>query len=790
MMIESNDRFGKYALLERLAVGGMAEIYKAKTQGVDGFEKILAIKRLHKRLCEDRDFTVMLVDEAKLAVQLNHANIGQVFDLGFIDSQYFIVMEYIDGIDLHQLLRTLRKGGRRISVEAAIYIVSQACEALHYAHTKLGPDRKPLEIVHRDVSPQNVMLSLEGEIKLVDFGIAKARMRAQQTQAGIIKGKFYYMSPEQAYGHRVDARTDVYAMGLVLYEMIAGQNPYEEYDDSELLKRVRQGDFAPLGEVVTDVDPDLIKIVDMAVQRNSEYRYQSALELQRALMTFAAQKCPPFSRVEMAEYVRRMMGGGDPGVTTDKLDSLPMKRQDYSASEASIIYDSSALTTDEHDEFDEEERTQIYDRSGEGELLGEDFGEGEATSMLDMDSLPPLVKVDDSPFMQETKEEPELVASALRAAHVLGGAQVRDTQPQVNLSEGGKGMDWQALIASRRVQIGAIGVFSGLAVVLLVMIFALLIGGDGDDPDAEAALAAQASTGPTTLHVATAPPGARVSLDGRLIGISPIELDELEIGHSYELLLQLADYSEMKVEIRAQQDMEPLIVRLEPLQGVLKISSYPVGAKVRINGENYGMSPVTAVGIPRDGTHRIEAELGDGRIAEELIEWEKGDDRVKEIQLTFEDEDEEDDDEVEVAGTSSSRSGRKSSSRPKKTTPRSGSSRKASSGGGSLGAGAPIGRTVERKDDSASSKSTEPLNIWDIGAKKETGRLNVRVSEGGEGRVYINNQNINRAIPLVNYELDVGTHSVRVYFPTLKRSSDTKRVTIRANETATVVFSP
>lgn len=775
MMIESNDRFGKYALLERLAVGGMAEIFKAKAEGVDGFEKILAIKRLHRRLCEDADFTGMLVDEAKLAVQLQHANIGQVFDLGYINDQYFIVMEYIDGFDLHQLLRVLRKEGRRIPVEVALHIVAQACEALHYAHTKLGRDRRPLEIVHRDVSPQNVMLSLEGEVKLVDFGIAKARMRAQQTQAGIIKGKFYYMSPEQAYGHRIDARTDVYAVGILLYELFAGKNPYEDYDDSELLKRVRQSDFAPLGKVVDDVDLRLIQIVDKALQRNAELRFQSALELQRALLAYSAQNCPPFSRVEMAEYVRRSMGMDGVDAAQDRPSSQAMMRQEYAASDASIIYDASNLSTDEHEDFDEEERTRVFDRaSGEHEHEFGDYA-AEATSMLDFDSLPPPAGAS-GPFLDETREDQAMMARASLDMHEVHGPGIRDTQPQVSRQRTQSGASWQHLVRDRRIQLGGLVFF---IVALLIGILTLVAGDRSSRDDASSGIAFEesATQGQTVLSIATVPPGAAIRMDGGPALETPVDLDNLQIGQSYELVFSMEDYSEMTLQVTATARMEPLIVRLEPLQGVLKISSYPPGATIRINGEDYGTSPVTAVGIPRDGTHRIEGELPDGRRSEQLLEWESGDERIKDIQLEFEEEEEEVAADVGEVATKRPRSPSRTKTSTASRSPRP----------TSTSPGAPVGRTANQ---GKTAPSAEPLNIWEIGAKKEKGKLNVRVSGDEEGRVFINNQATNRSTPLNHHELDPGTYSVRVYFPTFKRSSDTRRVTVRANETATVVFSP
>ena len=197
-------RLGAYELVAPLATGGMAELFIAKTAGVSGFEKQVALKVIHPNFSSDQDFVRMLIDEAKLAVQLQHANIVQTYDLGVVDGQYYIAMELVDGADLYKMLKSGAEKGLDFPVEVAAFIASEVATGLDYAHRKADPMGRPLQIVHRDVSPQNVLVSYEGEIKIVDFGIAKAALRGQQTQAGVIKGKYFYMSPEQAWGDRID----------------------------------------------------------------------------------------------------------------------------------------------------------------------------------------------------------------------------------------------------------------------------------------------------------------------------------------------------------------------------------------------------------------------------------------------------------------------------------------------------------------------------------------------------------------------------------------------------------
>src|SRR5678809_1603796 len=195
-------QFGKYYLLDRINVGGMAEVWRAKAFGVEGFERLLAVKRILPNIAEDEEFITMFIDEAKIAVQLQHANIAQIFDLGKVDESFFIALEYVHGRDLRSIFDRMRNKGESLPIAMACYVTMQVCEGLDYAHNKRDGQGRELNLVHRDISPQNVLIGYEGEVKLIDFGIAKAAGKASKTQAGILKGKFGYMSPEPvSYTH-------------------------------------------------------------------------------------------------------------------------------------------------------------------------------------------------------------------------------------------------------------------------------------------------------------------------------------------------------------------------------------------------------------------------------------------------------------------------------------------------------------------------------------------------------------------------------------------------------------
>lgn len=250
--------FGPYTLVRRIAVGGMAEVYVAVARGVGGFEKLVALKLIHPEHSEDDSFVRMLIDEAKLTVMLTHANIAQTFDLGCVDRRYFMVLEYVDGADLARLLDSMIAHRRPMPVEAALFITNRIAQALDYAHRKTDPMGRSLRVIHRDVSPQNILVSREGDVKLTDFGIAKAALRTSETEVGVIKGKYCYMSPEQAWADPIDHRSDIFSAGAVLYELITGRMLFSPDDNlPQLLERVRRADYVPASTYRPDLPSEV-----------------------------------------------------------------------------------------------------------------------------------------------------------------------------------------------------------------------------------------------------------------------------------------------------------------------------------------------------------------------------------------------------------------------------------------------------------------------------------------------------------------------------------------------------
>jgi serine/threonine protein kinase len=275
--------YGPYRLLEKVAVGGMAEVFRAKRAGVEGFEKVVAVKRILAHLSDNKEFVDMFINEAKMVAGLTHPNIVQIFDLGKIDKSYYIAMEYVHGKDLRTIQKRAKDRGVRIPMDISALIVSKICLALGYAHRKKDEAGRAMKIVHRDVSPQNVLISFEGEVKLTDFGIAKAATKAPTTDAGALRGKLLYMSPEQAWGRPIDRRSDIFSLGIILYELVCEQKPFQGSSDVSILELVRECKVAPPRTLNPRIPDKLEHVVMKALAREPDERYQEAEEMARNL---------------------------------------------------------------------------------------------------------------------------------------------------------------------------------------------------------------------------------------------------------------------------------------------------------------------------------------------------------------------------------------------------------------------------------------------------------------------------------------------------------------------------
>jgi serine/threonine protein kinase len=281
------ERFGRYELLHLLARGGMAEIFVARAPGVGGFEKLVVIKRILPEMTANHEFVGLFLDEARLAGTLHHSNIAQVFDAGLEGGRYFMAMEYVHGRDVGTILRSVAKRGESLPLAEALAIVTGVCAGLHYAHEQTQPDGRPLGLIHRDVSPSNVLVTYDGWPKLVDFGIAKAITRTVETQQGRIRGKAAYMSPEQVLGRPLDRRSDIFSLGIVLYEMTTMTRLFKRATDFDTMKQLVEHPAPPPGSRCPGYPTRLEEIVLKALSRDRDRRYQTAEELQSDLEEFA-----------------------------------------------------------------------------------------------------------------------------------------------------------------------------------------------------------------------------------------------------------------------------------------------------------------------------------------------------------------------------------------------------------------------------------------------------------------------------------------------------------------------
>jgi serine/threonine protein kinase len=274
----------KYKIIRKLEAGGMAEVFWAEMESMEGFKKQVAIKRVLPHLSQNREFIAMFLDEARLSLQFNHANVVQTFDIGVADNTYFITMEYVDGLNLKRVLEFYQKNRMLMDPFYAAYITNEMCKGLFYAHSMRDPHGTKLGVVHRDVSPPNVLISRQGEIKLVDFGLAKATSQIEHTEPGIIKGKFSYLSPEAAWGREVDHRADLFSAGILFFEMMAGgMKLFQGSSDYETVMLVREARIPSIRSINPDVPREFEMILQRTLQAHPDRRYQTAAEMGRDL---------------------------------------------------------------------------------------------------------------------------------------------------------------------------------------------------------------------------------------------------------------------------------------------------------------------------------------------------------------------------------------------------------------------------------------------------------------------------------------------------------------------------
>ncbi|MDX2012790.1 MAG: protein kinase [Myxococcaceae bacterium] len=562
----SLETYGRYQLIKKLATGGMAQIYLARQLGVQGFEKLLVVKRILPHLAENEDFITMFLDEARIAARLNHPNVVQIFDLGQQDDTFYIAMEYIHGEDVRKVWKQAERQGTQIPLPLICRIIIEACAGLDYAHKKADPGGRPLNIVHRDISPQNILVSFEGGVKVVDFGIAKAADQATVTKSGVLKGKYSYMSPEQAQGKPVDARTDVFALGVVLYELLTGTRLFKRANDIQTLNAVTECKVEPPSAIDERLPKELDAIVMRALAKDRGDRYADARELQEALEAWLLKNKLPSGSVHLAAFMQ--------DIYAERL-----------AREA-------------------EEGRLLFTESGQDGSYGD--GPEKATpnvarptksirSQASRQSVPRVPSRD-----QLTRAEAGRSASNPRPVELGADVKVQPTENSLPTQQGG----------GRKGPLIALGVVVGLAAVL--------------------AAVAVLRPSRAHVVVTSDPPGATVRFGGRAIDCrTPCTLPAVA-GGEYPLELAKKGFRPLKTSLvipAGGEQTSPFSLEPDPTEGAgpavaaplvaVTLTSEPAGATVTIDGEKQaGRTPLT-VQRPAGTTASLIVEL-DGHQGQSL----------------------------------------------------------------------------------------------------------------------------------------------------------------------------
>ena len=647
--------FGKYYLLDRIAVGGMAEVFRAKTFGASGFEKVLVIKRILDRFAEDPDFVEMFIDEAKLSVQLVHPNIAQIYDFGRLDTNYFIAMEAVDGKDLKSLLRRLAEQGQRMPVQYAAYFGHQLARGLDYAHKRSDSMGLPLNIVHRDVSPSNVIASYEGQVKIVDFGIAHAESANRESESGVLKGKYSYMSPEQASGFEVDNRSDIFSAGICLWEMLTGNRLFKYANEIETLEAIKRGDVPLPSTYNPEVPPELDEVCLVAMARDPADRYQEAADLQDALTEYLLPATPDRLAPSIATFIRESFGE-EIRQERERLDRGTQLAADlHYGGEVDLDLD---LDLDMDDEEEDEEETaatvevlpvdtetvrpvpapaptnkvvlgalgvigalvvvlgvliwpllfpeiqvsrlQVTVLPGDvsGVVMTVDGAEMASTHVDVTPGTPHEVVISAPGYKPRTKQF-ELVPGQVFSVEVQLEAELADLEPETAnpldepLPEVVPVEPERVTPAPRSTPAPVVDLPPDLP------------------PPTDVELVAAA--GPSMIFFASRPAGARVLVDGAEVGVTPLEWQEAEPGKSYRVELRRSGHAPVKANVTGPEAGRTVrlsreLASLEADQpGKLNVQATPGWAKVYIDGAYVGTTPLIGHELPAGGyTIRLE----------------------------------------------------------------------------------------------------------------------------------------------------------------------------------------
>ncbi len=515
---------GQYYLMEKIAQGGMAEIFKGLSYDLHGLKKTVVIKKILPHIAASKEFIDSLIDEAKIAVTLSHGNIAQTYDLGKVGSDYFMVMEYVEGRSLSLIHKRCLAAGDLIPIAYLCHFMCEVLSGLDYMHRRTEENGRPLHIVHRDISPQNLMVTYSGTVKIIDFGIAKAAIKMGSTDSGILKGKFSYMSPEQARGDSIDHRSDIFSLGIIFHEMLTGKRLFKTDDTRETLRNVRRAKVEPPSSFRGDVTDELDRIVMKALAKDRRHRYAFASDMRDDLTKLLSTTAPDFNPADAGDFVRELF----------KEDIAKASEEEEIKTPAMIIdHTSSALT----DESQFEPTTH-------------------ARAPLDMKEF----------FLEEEEapEETEGPESPLPELAVV---------EEVSSAKGKRPPSWI------KRHIGTVFVLLGIffLVVSIVSSFRLWKGAPED-----------AASGKAEIMITTEPADARVKIDGKLIGAgSPVTLHDIAVDKEHEITVERDGYFPHTETIDLDQgefrSMDIRLTKAASTKGAVLVSSTPPGATVYLD---------------------------------------------------------------------------------------------------------------------------------------------------------------------------------------------------------------
>ena len=617
----NHQMFGRYLLLDKVAAGGMAEVWRGKITGEANFQRIVAIKKILPHVSEDEDFITMFTDEALITASLQHANIGQVYEFAKVGDVYFIAMEYISGKDLKSLWSWSKARNSIMPIELSAFCVAKMADGLDYAHSRRDNMGNPSGIVHRDISPQNVLVSWEGDVKVIDFGIAKATEKSGKTRPGTLKGKFAYMAPEQIRGLPLDGRSDIFALGVVLYEMVTGQRGFQADSEFSLLEMVRNVEIRPPSLLNSNLPAELERIIYKALAKDRDQRYQTGADLSEDLQRFLMMRGKPPQARDLAAFMRE-------NFTVDwekeraRLESYRELTADVVKTEArapasapAALDDDSAFSSSDTAAF---AATPDPPAAPGGVRPPALVNPVRSETTASTGTHPQLPQAQPPPPGRPSRA-PKLVAAFLGLSVVLGGAaaagwfllkpkstivlsvegpseaMVRfDNQPQLKASPS---------LTLEKIEAG-VHIIVVEAPGFIPATMTIVTEGEPLFP-----VKAVLRRVPGKLTVTSDPSGAAIILDGKPTEKRTPATFELPGDTIHEIRLQLDDYKEaVKPDARVPGGGAEAVEKLRLMPSVvrLRVVTTPEGAMVKVGGVNVGTTPVVIDRQPDDPYPEVE----------------------------------------------------------------------------------------------------------------------------------------------------------------------------------------